>query len=242
MFPQVTEDRKKRIISFVCFMLIAINSLMWAEIALAQGSFFGKAFGTRTVGNVRGTRVNIWSANHPPNYWFIASMTGVCTTAVVPCSIDMGHGWFETGVIRGLASDNSPNQLQQFAAFRSTGLNPPPLVVFDIAYLNPNSWYTFQTLYSNTAQRWEAWRGNTPVYHFSNLNFTQGHLVFCGAEGEKNSFNQPPIPLGAECNNMRYKLTGSSAWVQYEYTNPQVIGPYCVFRPYQFGAFGWGPC
>ena len=193
----------------------------------------GQAFAIRPVPSVRGTRVGIWTANHPSGYIAIAGLTGICTHT----TCDQSQGIFETGFVKGTITPVD-NQLQQYAAYKNTGSGSSIVNVFGLGNLNNNSWYTFQSLFSNTAQRWEAWRGTSVVYYV-NLNFTTGALAVCGAEGIGTVGQNPP--LGTQCENMRYKV-GSGGWTSYDYTSTQISGPYCVYRPHQYAAIGWGPC
>ena len=73
MFQRVAENRKEKFSSVISLVLVMLNLLMWVEIASAQSNPVMQAFGTRAVANVRGTRVDIWSANPPSNYEFIAA-------------------------------------------------------------------------------------------------------------------------------------------------------------------------
>jgi hypothetical protein len=213
------------IIVFVAIMLAVKPRVGFAATNV------GQAFGNLLVSSVRGTRVDIWTASHPSGYVGIAGLTGICTGE--PCGTS--QGFFETGFIKGTITPVD-NQLQQFVAYK----NPNLIVIniFNLGNLNNNSWYTFQTLYSNSASRWEAWRGSVPVFYTTALSFTSGARVVCGAEGQGDGINPP---LGTQCNNMRYKV-GSGSWTLYDYTYTQIQGPYCVVKPYGYSVLGYGPC
>ena len=188
------------------------------------------AFAPRDIAHVRGIRANIWTAQQPGGWYAIAGIVSVCTTTTF-CT----GRHFETGYVKGTITAPRTNVLQQFAAWvdpDGTSRN-----VYDLGDLNDNAWYEFKSLYSTTAQRWEAWRGNDVVYFLPYpLTYTEGSMTLCGAEGGGLG-----VSLGVECNNMRYK-SGSAAWTQYNYQLPLQITPgYCVYKPYEYGAIGWGP-
>jgi hypothetical protein len=189
----------------------------------------------KPISHVRGTRINIWTAQQGTNAVYVASPTGVCTGT--PCEDSSIVSFFETGYYKGQGT--TPQYvLQQYATFNS--VNGPFGTMYGLGNLNDNTWYTFQTLYSQTAQRREAWRDGQLKWYIPSyvpINFTEGVEVLCGPEGLPNG-----VYLAVECNNMQYKLTGSSVWNQYNYTDKQIWGNYCVFKPYEFGALGWGPC
>jgi len=191
-----------------------------------------RAFADKAVPSVRGTKVDIWTAQQPAQNRFVSSPSGICTDPI--CKVG-SPGFVETGYYKGMGSPVQ-NQLQQYVTYKNINGIPEP--VWGLGNLNDNTWYTFQTLYSQTAQRWEAWRNGQLVWYVPTpLNFTQGALVRCGAEGKPIG-----VQLGVEVENMRYKLTGGNTWILYNYTDTFIEGPYCVFKPAEFGAFGWGPC
>ena len=215
------------------FLLVALVAVLlvspkktWAQAGV------GRAFADKAVSSVMGTKVDIWTAQQLAQNGFVSSPGGVCTD---PICTSGSPGYFETGYYKGKGSPVQ-NQLQQYVTYQN--INGAPVTVYGLGNLNDNTWYTFQTLYSNTAQRWEAWRnGQLQWYVPSPLNFTEGALVWCGAEGVPSG-----VQLGVECENMRYKLTGGNTWIQYDYTATDIEGPYCVFRRHQFNAVAWGPC
>jgi hypothetical protein len=197
-------------------------------IVFAQGG--AQAFAVKAISQVKATRVNIWTAQQPAGYNFIIGITGICTT--LECYA--GTGFWETGYIKGIITPVQ-NQLQQFVSYAN--INGSITTKYGLGNLIDNNWYTFQTLYSNTAQRWEAWRdGQVIWFPPSPLNFTYRARAICGPEGSSDG-----VPLGVECNNMQYKTT-TVGWTLYDYTSTQISGRYCVFKPYTYGAFGWGPC
>ena len=196
---------------------------------LAGGSSItDQVFAIRNVSQVRGIRVNIWTAQQPSNWYAIASPVSICT------STDLCTGsFFETGYVKGTITEPD-NILQQYASW--TDPDGRTRNVFNLGNLSDNTWYQFQSLYSNSAQRWEAWRGSLVVYYVPYaLSFTSGNMVLCGAEGGGTG-----VPLAVECNNMRYKV-GSGSWTQYNYTGVQRTPGYCAYKPYEYGAIVRGP-
>ncbi len=228
MFRKTWEKiNARRILLSVVSVAILLFS-PWG-ITQAQGGR-GQAFAVRSVSQVRGTRVRIWTAQQPGGYPYIIGTDGICTSSPT-CGYTAG--FFETGYIKGT---NSPiqNQLQQFAVYGN--INGGENIQYGLGNLSDNTWYTFQTLYSNSAQRWEAWRGSLVVYFVYGLNFTSGAMVACGAEGEPNG-----VPLGVQCDSMQYKV-GTGSWTLYDYTGTQIESNYCVYKPYSYAAIAWGPC
>ena len=222
--------------------LVAISLVLPVATAGAQGGF-AQAFAMVSGYQYRGTRVDIWTAQQPAGQNpgdFVASPSAICTRTDPDCAAGIS-GFFETGYVKGKVGPvQNQNQLQQYASYANIG-DWVPTGQYGLGNLNDNSWYTFQTLYSNTAQRWEAWRNGQLIWYVpSSLNFQSGVQVGCGAEGNPNG-----ITLGVECENMRYKAVGNNNWIQYDYTYTRTTqGPpkYCVFRRHQFNGVGWGPC
>jgi hypothetical protein len=191
-----------------------------------------QAIAVRTVQGATGVRANIWTAQQPAGWYAIGSPVGVCQYAP-QCS---GH-FFETGYIKGTIT-SPPNVLQQYAAY--TNFGGSVVNVFGLGNLNDNTWYNFQSYYNPSVGRWQAYRNGVLIYQVpAALAISSGNLVACGAEGGDRG-----VPLGVECNNMQYKV-GGGAWTSYDYTGTQVWGigyAYCVYKPYSYGAIGWGPC
>jgi hypothetical protein len=228
---------KVNLTGVLLIVLVAILLLSPREITRAQTPTPtptggpGQAFGTKPISPVRGVKADIWTAQQPGGFWYIASPVGICVN--IPCTVTSGQ--FETGYVKGLVTTPA-DQLQQYVTWKDKFGNPGHQ--YGLGNLSDNSWYNFQSLYSNTAQRWEAWRNGQLVYYVPfTLGFVDGIRVLCGAESSSIG-----IPLGVECENMQYKLTGSTQWVLYNYTDKQINGNYCVFKPRENGAFGWGPC
>ncbi len=204
--------------------LIAVPPLAGGSSITAQ------TFGTKNIAQVRGIRTDVWTAQQPSGWYAIASPVGICTT-VEPCT---GY-YFETGYIKGLITTGyGENVLQQYAGWKDpTG---HPLNQFGLGNLNDNTWYQFKSLYSTSAGRWEAWLGTTNVVYFrTDLNFTTGSMVACGAEGGGTD-----VPLAVQCNNMQYKV-GNNAWTLYDYSDVQHVPGYCAYKPYSYSVLAWGP-
>jgi hypothetical protein len=214
----------------VIFVIVSIIALIVLPYKLASAQGSAQAFALKALSQAKATRINIWTAQQPSGYFFIASPTGVCTTL----NCYAGAGIWETGYVKGTVTP-VPNQLQQYVTYENVGGGL--VFKYGLGNLLDNHWYTFQTLYSNTAQRWEAWRdGQVIWFPPSPLNFTYGGRVFCGAEGTYNG-----DPIAVECNSMQYKTT-TVGWTLYDYTSTQIAGNYCVYKPYSYGAIGRGPC
>jgi hypothetical protein len=207
-------------------------SLLTNSVFAQSNSISAQAIAVRTVGGVTGVKANIWTAQQPSNWYAIGSPVGICTTAPT-CS---GH-YFETGYAKGTIT-SPPNILQQYAAWKNFG--GYTVQQFGLGNLNNNTWYTFESSYSSSAGRWQARRNGVLVFQVpAALSFSSGNMVGCGVEG-----GGVGVPLGVECSNMQYRI-GSGGWTSYDYTGTQAWGVgyyYCVYRPYTYGAIGWGPC
>jgi hypothetical protein len=142
--------------------------------------------------------------------------------------------YFETGYVIGTITKDNPTFLQQYAAW--TEPDGRPKQVLHLANLSDNTWYRFQSLYSNTAQRWEAWRDGNPVFYVDHsLGFQNGLMVACGGEGGGTG-----VPLAVQCNNMSYRV-GAGAWTLYNYVDNKHTAGYCAYKPYDFSVVAWGP-
>lgn len=194
-------------------------------IALAQGA--AQAFGAKGVNGIDGSQAQVWTAQQPSatnNYR--ASPVFVCTTAP-PCLGPL----VETGYDKG---DNSPvpNVLQQYASYlTTTGVVGG---TFGLGNLANNTWYKFMVNAKTNTGKWAILRDDVKVWTTPNIGFFSGSMVGCGAEGGVAGTN-----IAVQCDSMQYRL---STWYSYDWTFPQISAGYCVDRPAQFEALGWGPC
>ncbi len=212
-------------VRWVLVSLPVLFLLTW-QIALAQGG--SQAFGVRNVTNVKGVQSKVWTAQQVSESHWKASPVGVCAIAY-PCPEP--NGFVETGYVIG---NNVPNagRLQQYVAWRNT--NGQVFNVFGVgSFLNNNTWYRFGVYYSSSLSRWRALRDGASQYTFPATNFAQGGRVSCGAEAELAGQT-----IAVECEEMQYYKGG--VWTSYDYTITSVSNNYCVFRPQQYGALGWG--
>lgn len=211
--------------AIVCFVLFGITLL--TGIAIAQGA--AQAFAVRVVTNVDGTEAQIWTAQQPSTQNnFRASPVGVCTTPTPPCSGPL----VETGYNKGDNSPN-PNVLQQYASYLTQGGAVGG--IFGLGNLADNTWYTFTVHRRVNTTKWFIKRNGVKVWDTPNIGFSQGNLAICGAEAEQNGTD-----IAVQCANMSRRVSGT--WTLFDYTSTQTSSGYCVYKPYQFGAVGWGPC
>jgi len=75
-----------------------------------------QAFATKPVDQIRGTRVNIWTAEHPTGWYAIAGLSAICTQNDMG-ACPAGARFFETGYVIGTITIERPNVLQQYAAW-----------------------------------------------------------------------------------------------------------------------------
>lgn len=217
--------RKGVIVSLVIFGLFALTSS-----ALAAGNIAAQAFGTKPVATVTNVKADVWTAVQPGGWYAISSPVGICTTSPT-CS----GPFVETGYYKGTRT-NPQNVLQQYIAYIDP--NGTSINTFGLGSLSDNTWYTFQTTYSSSATRWQAWRNGSMVYQVPiALTFSSGSMVACGGEG-----GDVGVPMGVQCSNMQYKV-GSGSWTLYDYTNTQGFGivyKYCVkHTPAAYGSISW---
>lgn len=209
------------------FATIAFSSLN--EIVLAQGAF-EQAIGTKGFEIVRGMQASVWTAQPPLSLTsFRASPVGICT-AGPPCPGNAG--WVETGYYKGIATQNV---LTQYASWKSpNGVKDAEL---QLANLNNDTWHQFAVLWKGAqTQKWLVKRDGIQILQIvrNPPNFNSGIMAACGAEGGENNIN-----IAVQCNSMAARVGG--AWVLFDWDVAQTTPGYCVNRPFQFGALGWGP-
>ncbi len=187
-----------------------------------------QGFAFKSVSNVRGTRVSMYTGAPPSPFWFIANLTAICVGQGTTCP--SGSDFFETGWIRGVQTGGL---LLHYISYRGGSIE-------DFDYGDPVSektWYLFQTLHSNSASRWEGWINGVPelVLNFS-LGWTSGNLVNCGLESAHTG--TPPTAAGY-CKDTRYKIVGGN-WTYYTHTREHEVD-YCVMPAWTFGSIAYGP-
>lgn len=207
------------------FMILTLAILVIGarapRIVIGQTISIGQGFGIRSVANVRGTRVNMYTGNPPGTVipgTFNVGLTAVC--ANYPCS---GNSYFyETGWYKGALT---ANQLRQYASWVGPTTQD---YTYNLGTLSTNTWYEFQTLFSNTTNMWEAWRNGVPRHQiFLGDVFKKGNYVSCGLETGIIGSSFPSF--SNSCTQTKYKV-GSGSWTLYDYTATQIAGPYCVTR------------
>ena len=154
-------------------------------------------------------------------------LTAICS--LYPCTSN--PYLFETGWYKGLSSLNQLRQYVSWIGPTGSGYET------NLGNLSTNTWYEFQTLFSNTTNMWEAWRNGIPRFQiFLGNSFKKGNYVSCGLEAGILTSTYPSF--SDYCTLMRYKV-GSGSWTAYNYTATQIAGPYCVNRPADFAAYSW---
>lgn len=208
----------------VLFSLLVLAGLITgARKAYTEDDAFtkGQGFGIRNVVNVRGTRVFMYTGNPPGTTLpgtFNVSLTAVC--ADYPCTSN--SYFFETGWYKGILSLNQLRHYDSWVGPTSASYK------IDLGVLSANTWYEFQTLFSNTTYSWEAWRGGIPRHQiFLGEDFKKGNYVSCGLETGIIGSSFPSF--STSCTETKYKV-GSGGWTLYDYGAKQIFGPYCVNR------------
>jgi hypothetical protein len=65
--------------------------------------------------------------------------------------------------------------------------------------------------------------------------FSKGRMVSCGAEAWLDQTN-----IAVQGSQMQYRF--QNTWTLFNFTDTQISDGYCVFKPFEFGATGYGPC
>lgn len=219
-------------------LAIAINLIAFAFILnlhlVSAQLLAGQAFGLAPVSQVRGTRAYISANQVPAGHYGIAGLTGICTT--VGCS-ESSSGYWETGWGKGTLTSNA---LTMFVGYKKPYQSYT--AVYNLAPLQGGTSYRYQTLYSNSEQRWEAWLGLTPKYYRSDMGFTSGNRVVCGGETLKATSQSPNPPLSDGCTEASYKTVTNNQWVLHSFPQSQMFGPYCINTQYPTTVYFYGPC
>lgn len=216
---------KKLISPFV--LLFAAVVLLFLTRGSAQAVGGSYAFGYKAISALKGNRVYLWTGTPPGNQIWTASPVGMCKYS--SCS---GRK-IETGWIRGTAGELN-DQLQQYVGY--TDLDGDWEQVFNLGYLNTNTWYQMKIMYSRSADRWEAWRFNQVVWPApSTLGWKIGEKVSNGSEannvgGWMDTYGWHP----------EYKLWTGGDWTLYNYVTSQTSGGGNITHVYDYGYRAWG--
>ncbi len=205
-------------------IIISIETGRAADV-LSQG------FAKIVVAGVRGTKASMYTGNPPsPLLAFVANLTGICDEPGVLCPA--GSDLFETGWIKGSQTGGA---LKHYISYRGGSIADK-----DYGYTLANeNWYLLQTLYSNSAGRWEGWLNGVPrlVLNFS-LGWTSGEDVTCGLESKHILGTSPPTATGW-CKNTQYKV-GTGSWTYYNHTH-EIENEYCVISGGNYYTIAYGP-
>lgn len=207
------------------FGMLAFGWLMspWG-IVQAVGDAY--AIGYREVPNARGVKAQIWVPTVPSGLQWTSSPIGICQTS--SCA-----RFFETGFAKGTAFGMG-NVLQQYVAYT----NASGHVVWQVGLGNlaENTYYWFESTYSNNRSRWEARRDGSIVWFLPNIGWTTGQFVAVGSEAAFSG-----DWMGVQAFNMQYSVA-QGAWVLYDYTIPRTAGMGCIDHRNPYGLVAWGPC
>jgi hypothetical protein len=226
IFKEASMSRKTlRQSKIVLIMACVILSLSAVGIAWAQGQAW--AYGIQTLSPIRGIQAQIWTGTPPNGLVWTASPVGICNTSACNKIV-------ETGFVKGTAWDLG-DVLQQYATYIDT--DGSTKMVLHLGNLANNTWYTFKTLYSTSAARWEAWNGTNVVwFQPHSLGWTSGAYEVVGSEAASSG-----SWMGVQAINMQYK-SGTYPWTLYDYGAPYTGGQGCVTHRTPYGLIAWGPC
>lgn len=213
-------------------MLIAVLGLVIVatEVIYAQAIPGTQIFGRRNVSSVRGYRVDITRGYLGPltNPW-VASPVAICTDN--PCTSP--QGFFETGYYFAQGYLN----VYQYSSSQRVGATNFQFWVGPTS-IQPLQSYNYKVLYSTSAQRWEAWLDTDVPFFRTDLNFTSGFQLSCGAEA-----NNSNVSVSVTCNNNQYKV-GNGSWTGWNYVYqylPWIPGGYCVHNTGTYSFVAYGP-
>lgn len=212
--------------------LPVILALLLVVISVGRSRAIGytsQGFAKIAVPSVRGTRVSMYTGTPPsPLTGFVANLTGICLSSGLSCP--EGSYLFETGWIRGT---QTVGNLKHYISYRGVS-------TADHEYgltMSTNTWYLLQTLYSNSAGRWEGWINGVPRLYIHGLGWTSGSNVSCGLESKYLSGSTPTAT--GWCKNNQYKV-GTGSWTYYNHTH-EVEADYCVISGGNYYSIAYGP-
>lgn len=227
MYPEFARNNIHWKLGFpflLALLLLTIN-IGASNAALTSTS---KGFSFKSVPGIRGTRTYIYTADPSlPLGSFIAGLTAVCNSSGINCP--SSSYWFETGWIKGT---QTYGKIKHYISWNGA-------IGSDYRYgidISKDSWYLFQSLYSNSEGRWEGWIDGVPRLYIYNLGITSGTLAACALESKH--LGSTPFAY-TYCDYMRYKV-GTGSWTYYDYTH-ELEDPYCVMRPWTYGMHAYGP-
>lgn len=207
---------------------INFSLILWLGLAVTV-SAAGQAFGRTNITDIRGLRVWAWVPNPANGLTWTGSPVAICNAS--PCTISAGTEFTETGWIKGTAFGLG-NQIRQYVTWQgSDGVFHSDYFVGSA--LNTYTWYQFKVMHSNSANRWEAWRGNSIPWYKSGLGWNKGVQAAIGAEA-----NADGDWMDAYFYNPEYKV-GSSSWTLFNYGYTQTTSHGCVYRVYTYGHRGY---
>jgi hypothetical protein len=202
------------------------NSTIQFAVAQEGGNTYGAGY-IENVGNIRGYRASVYATSIPDGLVWTAAPLGICQTR--EC-----YKIVETGWIKGRHIEHSSNaNLHQYVVW--TDQNGNPQDDHNLGDLAENSWYDLKVLYSNSAGRWEAWRGTNVVWFQYNLGWTNGLAAQSG--GENSCTN---CWVNVSIYHPEYRTT-TGGWTLRNYTGRTMKGGACVYRAYDYGHFVYSP-
>lgn len=188
------------------------------------------AFGAFGIDGISGAKATVWTAQQPATNNFRASPVAVCAV-LPPCH--QQAAFVETGYYKGVGAP-AQNVLQQYATWLKVDGRLGKK--YELGNLNNNTWYTFLVVWNAAKGKWAIKRDGTNVYTIPDLPvFGSASMAACGAEAGADF-----TTIAVQCNNMAFRSNGQ--WTLINYDFEQTTPGYCVDKPLEFGALGWGPC
>jgi len=222
MFRKTGE---KMNVSKTLLLVVLVAGLFISAVSIARAVGDAYAFGYRQPGNLKGVRTYVWTGQPPDGLDWTAAPVFMYKTD--PLKI------VETGWINGTAGDLG-DVLQQYIGYTDT--DGEWKLGFHKGNLSEDVWYQFKVMYSQSADRWEAWRFNDVVwYQPYSLEWTTGHTAAMGSENDDDQGWMDAYGWHPE-----YRRWDGS-WTLYHYTSSAVLGGGHIQYVYDWGYRAWGP-
>lgn len=213
--------------------LVLTTALLVAVLVIAarvvQAAGGAVAFGYRDLPDIKGQRVYIWTGNPPAGLAWTAAPVAVCK------DYNCAEKFVETGWVKGVEKPY-PDRLQQYVSYKDIDGKTKQVFRSDWGF-NANTWYQVKVMYSQSANRWEAWLFNdVPWYAPNDLGWNSGTVLVVGSEA-KSSGNW----MNVYGWHPEYRLWSGSNWILYNYTSSGTAGGGHISHNYDYGYHAWGP-
>jgi hypothetical protein len=227
MFRKTGEKMSvpKTLLLVVLVAVLLISAVSITRAAEPGAHAFGKEHWET---DLKGHEVYVWTGIPPDTEFWTAAPLGICQY----CPCVSGVRKVETGWIKGTGWDLG-DVLQQYVVY--TDIDGKLKKRFHLGNLSDNTWYQFKVMYSQSADRWEAWRFNDVVwFEPHDLGWAIGCRLVAGSENADADHWMDAYGWHPE-----HRKWGGS-WTLYNYTVSDTIGGGDIYQVYDFGYRAWG--